>query len=157
MPDPSLAPILGRIVSGIFVLTVHHEGQETGMLASWVQQAGFEPPMVSVAVNRERYVCEWLTSGAPFVINVLREGERDLLRHFVHGFPPAEPAFEDLELTRTEQGVPILTAALGHLECEPKSHVDSGDHRIFLAQVTAGHLNDTSNPMSHVRKNGLRY
>ena len=127
------------------------------MVVSWVQQAGFEPPMITVAVNRQRYVCDWIAAGEPFVINVMREGERTLLRHFVHGFPLGEPAFEDVDITRTTSGGPILTAALGYLECEPLRHVDSGDHRIFLAQVTGGHLNDTAEPMSHVRKNGLRY
>jgi flavin reductase (DIM6/NTAB) family NADH-FMN oxidoreductase RutF len=139
------------------VLTIRHEDQETGMVVSWVQQAGFEPPAITVAVNRERYVCDWITAGEPFVINVMREGERTLLRHFVHGFGPGEPAFDDLEITRTPGGAPILSAALGHLECEPQRHMDSGDHRIFLAQVTGGHLSDTADPMSHVRKNGLRY
>ena len=36
-PDSALAA-LGRIPSGLFVLTLRHGGRETGMLASWVQQ-----------------------------------------------------------------------------------------------------------------------
>ncbi len=40
-----IAQVLGRIPSGIFVLTVGDDtGRETGMLASWVQQASFDPP-----------------------------------------------------------------------------------------------------------------
>ena len=52
------------------------------MLASWVMQAGFEPPMVSVAVKQGRYVCDWLTEGQPFVLNLVGEGQKKLLKHF---------------------------------------------------------------------------
>ena len=56
-PD-SLAAALGRIPSGLFVLTVRHGGRELGMLASWVQQCSFEPPQISLAINKERDVLE---------------------------------------------------------------------------------------------------
>ena len=54
--DESIAPVLGRVASGIYILTIRNQDQETGMLASWVLQAGFEPPMVTVAVKKGRYV-----------------------------------------------------------------------------------------------------
>ena len=56
------------------------------MLASWVMQAGFEPPMVSVAIKLGRYVCDWLTEGQPFVLNLVGEGQKELLKHFCQGF-----------------------------------------------------------------------
>jgi hypothetical protein len=56
---------LGRVPSGIFILTTGYEGRATGMLASWVQQAGFEPPMVTVAVRRDRFVAEWIAATGP--------------------------------------------------------------------------------------------
>ncbi|MBC8108463.1 MAG: hypothetical protein H7Z14_17895, partial [Anaerolineae bacterium] len=37
---------LGRIPSGVFVLTAAHAGERMAMLASWVQQAAFEPPAI---------------------------------------------------------------------------------------------------------------
>ena len=50
-PDKQLAAALGRIASGIFVLTLKRDAVETGMLASWVQQCSFHPPRISVAIN----------------------------------------------------------------------------------------------------------
>ncbi len=57
----NLGAVLGRTPSGIFIL-IAGDGQDntTGMLASWVQQASFEPPQVTVAVNKKRYINEWL-------------------------------------------------------------------------------------------------
>jgi flavin reductase (DIM6/NTAB) family NADH-FMN oxidoreductase RutF len=152
-----IAAVLGRIPSGIFILTVRHNGLETGMLSSWVMQAGFEPPMVTVAVNRSRYIGEWLDAGAPFVLNVVAEGQKSLLKHFGHGFEPGWPAFEGIEIVRSPRDVPVLTESLGYLECTPVTHVDSSDHRIYLARVEHGALLHDQPPMTHVRKSGLHY
>jgi flavin reductase (DIM6/NTAB) family NADH-FMN oxidoreductase RutF len=128
------------------------------MLASWVMQAGFEPPTVSVAVKRGRYVCDWLSEGQPFVLNLVGEGQTHFLKHFGKGFEPGTPAFEGLAISHCARGVPILNDALGHLECEPAGHVDSGDHRVFLAKIARGRLvNTETKPMIHIRKSGANY
>src|SRR5215218_578208 len=132
---------LGQIPSGIFILTIGTGSRATGMLSSWVMQAGFEPPTVSVAIKLGRYVCDWLTEGQPFVLNLVGESQKEFLRHFAKGFEPGESAFEGLEITHCARGVPILKNAIGHLECEPAGHTDSGDHRIFLAKVVRGKMN----------------
>ncbi len=148
---------LGRVASGIYILTVGQGDRATGMLASWVMQAGFEPSMVSVAVKSGRYVEEWLTAGEPFTLNIVAEKQFDLLKHFGSGFDIGEPAFEGIEFTEDSRGVPILSQCLGHLECEPTTHADSGDHRIFLAKVIGGDLHSDAPPMTHIRKSGANY
>jgi flavin reductase (DIM6/NTAB) family NADH-FMN oxidoreductase RutF len=153
----AVAAVLGKVPSGLFILMVRHGDQETGMLASWVMQAGFEPPMVSVAVKQGRYVGEWLSAGSPFVLNALGESHKSLLSHFGRGFEPCEAAFNGLSVERTADGVPALADTLGYLECRPKGHVDSGDHRVFLAEVTGGKLASDVPPYVHIRKNGLKY
>ncbi|MBA3482258.1 MAG: flavin reductase [Pirellulales bacterium] len=150
-------PVLGRVTSGIYILTIGQGDRATGMLASWVMQAGFEPPMITVAVRQGRYVAEWLAAGEPFVLNVVSDGQKHWLKHFGKGFEPGEPAFIDLEVHPAANGVPVLSEALGYLECEPTSHLDSGEHRIFLAKVTAGKMQHDASPMVHLRKTGAHY
>jgi flavin reductase (DIM6/NTAB) family NADH-FMN oxidoreductase RutF len=149
--------VLGRIPSGIFILTVGTADRATGMLASWVMQAGFEPPMVSVAVRMGRYVEEWITGGAPFNLNLVAEKQFDMLKHFGKGFEPGAPAFEGVNVRHCARAVPILTDCLGHMECEPVTHCDSGDHRVFLANVVRGGLQHETSPMVHIRKSGKNY
>ena len=150
-------PVLGRIPSGIFILTVGNGDRATGMLASWVMQAGFDPPMVTVAVKLGRYVGEWLTEAEPFVLNLVGVEQKDLLKHFGKGFEPGEPAFSGLNVLTAANGVPELEQSVGHLECEMTDYLDSGDHRIFLARVTAGALRNVAEPMVHIRKSGAHY
>ncbi|HEY2880965.1 MAG TPA: flavin reductase family protein [Pirellulales bacterium] len=156
--DAAVATMLGRIPSGLFILTCAHEGQETGMLASWVMQAGFEPPSVTVAVKQGRYVADWLAAGKAFVLNTIGEEHKSLISHFGRGFEPGEPAFTGLNITRTAAGLPALADALGHLECRPIGQTKSGDHIIFLAEVLAGSVSSVDGkPYVHLRKNGLKY
>lgn len=148
---------LGRITSGIYILTAGQGDQATGMLASWVMQAGFDPPMITVAVRHGRYVADWLADGAPFVLNIVADDQKHLLKHFGKGFEPGEPAFDGLDVQATVSGVPALADSVGYLQCAPQSHVDSGDHRIVLARITAGVHNGDRPPMVHIRKSGAHY
>lgn len=157
MSSPEFDAALGRVPSGIFILTVGTGERATGMLASWVMQAGFDPPMVSVAVKQGRYICDWLTEGQPFVLNLLGEGQTQFLKHFGKGFEPDAPAFQGITTHNCRTGVPMLSDALGHLECEPAGHVDTGDHRVFIARIVRGGLTGDAAPMVHVRKSGAHY
>lgn len=156
MTDP-LHAILGRVPSGIFILTAGEGERATGMLASWVMQAGFAPPMVTVAVRHGRYVGDWLAHGEPFVLNIVGAEQKHLLKHYAKGFEPGEPAFNGLATTPSGAGPPILADAVGHLECLPTTHVDSADHRVILARVTAGALARDVPPMVHIRTSGAHY
>jgi flavin reductase (DIM6/NTAB) family NADH-FMN oxidoreductase RutF len=157
--DPlPLAQALGRVPSGLFILTVRGEGRDTGALVSWVQQAGFHPPMLTVALRSDRLAAVWVKASGRFTLNQIPAGHKHLLRHFGRGFGPDEPAFNGMEITHEASGGPVLADALGFLDMEVSAHLDSGDHRLFLARVTDGALLQPDvEPMIHVRHSGLHY
>jgi flavin reductase (DIM6/NTAB) family NADH-FMN oxidoreductase RutF len=153
----SLAAALGRIPSGLFVLTACNGTDETGMLASWVQQCSFDPPQVSVALNKVRDALDWLAPGAPLVLNIVPEGGKALVAHFGKGFARGEPAFADLEVAREDGTPPVLLAAHAYLVCRVVTRLDAGDHVLVIARVTGGAVLHDGKPTVHLRKNGLRY
>jgi flavin reductase (DIM6/NTAB) family NADH-FMN oxidoreductase RutF len=156
-----VGPVLGRIPSGVFILTARGpEGEQTGMLASWVQQASFEPPTLTVAVNTKRYINDWLEDGAPVALSLVGESQKNLLGHFGKGFEPGEPAFEGLFTATTEKGLTVLSDALGWLEGIVKAAVPGGDHMIYVVELTDGRPGDkleAEKPFVHIRKNGFGY
>lgn len=152
-----LAAALGRIPSGIFVLTARRGEQTTGMLASWVMQSSFEPPTFTVAVQRERPIAEWLRTGAEVALNVLADDEKDMISHFGRGFGPNEPAFRGVALLEGEAGAPVLADALAYLYGKVQGTIRAGDHDVFVVRASGGRLLREGAPMIHVRKNGLRY
>ena len=158
-PEPSpLSLALGRVPSGLFILTARRGDHATGMLASWVQQAGFLPPMLTVALRHDRYVADWVAASGRFTLNQVRAGHKRLIQHFARGFAPDAAAFDGLALRGDAQGGPVLADALAFLAAEVAAELSSGDHRIFLARVVAGALLDPgADPMLHVRHNGSHY
>jgi len=152
-----LAAAVGRIPSGLFIVTARQGSAETGFLASWVQQCSFVPFQVSVAVKLGRPVADWLVPGAPFVVNILEEDQTELIAHFGKGFALADPAFNGLEVDRSTAGAPVLADALAYLDCRVSGRCRAGDHELFLGEVTAGRVLAEGRPMVHVRKNGSHY
>ncbi len=156
-----IAPVLGRTPSGVFILTARHsDGRETGALVSWVQQASFSPPMVTVAVNRKRFLHDWLAGSPAVVLNLVGETQKQFLKQFGAGFGPDEPAFEGVAVARGATGVPILAEALGYLEGIVRSQLETGDHVIYAVEITSGGTGpdfDAGKPMVHIRKNGFNY
>jgi flavin reductase (DIM6/NTAB) family NADH-FMN oxidoreductase RutF len=152
-----MAAAVGRIPSGLFVLTVQRGDIETGMLASWVQQCSFNPPLISLAINPKRDVAGLLTADSLFTLNILEDTQTDMIVHFGRGFPLNEPAFAELEVIRGQSNGPILAESLAFLTCQVKSRYSAGDHDLFVAQVIDGRMLDEGHPMVHVRKSGSHY
>jgi len=152
-----LSAALGRIPSGLFIVTARRGEAETGMLASWVQQCAFEPPSLSMAIQRGRDIAGWLTEGSWFTLNVLDDTQTDMIVHFGRGFALNEPAFFDLEIERPESGGPVLTEALAFLECRVAGRCTTGDHDLFIGECVRGRLLSEGHPMVHVRKSGFHY
>ncbi len=154
---PSFAAALGRIPSGLFILTAGVGDEASGMLASWIQQCSFEPPLVSVAVKRDRHFTMLLSTEAPFVVNIVAAGHTKFLGHFGKGFGPAESAFDGIEVQQTVGGIPILVGASAHLECRVVQRFTAGDHDLVISRVVGGRLHTDESPFVHVRKSGLHY
>lgn len=153
---------LGRIPSGLFVITWREADRDRGMLASWVMQAGFAPPMVTVAVAPGRALLAAIDAGGAFVVNVLAERQRPLLARFGKPAAPEEDPFAGIGVGRAPCGAPTIHEAAAWLECRPVSQTAGGaetpsDHVIVLAGVTAAGAEWDVQPLVHVRKNGLRY
>jgi len=156
-PATSLSAALGRIPSGLFILTFRHGKEETAMLASWVQQCAFEPPSVVFAVNVKRYVLSWLKPGAAVTVNVLAEGQKDLMSHFGKGFEPGEEAYNGIAIEHHGDGAACLKAAHAVLECRVESSHPAGDHVLVVATVVAGRQQTDGRPGVHVRRSGSHY
>jgi len=153
----SLLAALGRIPSGLFILTFRHGKHETAMLASWVQQCSFEPPQIVIAMNAKRYVLDWLERGSAIAVSILGEGQKELLSHFGKGFEPGQPAFEGIEVERSDGNAPSLPQAHAVLHCRMSGKHVAGDHVLIIAEVVAGKLQHDGRPGMHVRRSGAHY
>ena len=154
----TVGKVLGRIPSGVFVLTAAHNGQRQAMLASWVQQAAFDPPAVSIALAKGRPIAEFIAANKLLALSILPESDTSLMKHYARGVKPNEDPFAGVETITTSGGLPALKGSLAWLEGRVISTCDfGGDHDILIAQITDGAVLQSGQAFSHQRGSGFHY
>jgi 3-hydroxy-9,10-secoandrosta-1,3,5(10)-triene-9,17-dione monooxygenase reductase component len=149
---------IGRIPSGVFVLSARADGPAGAALVSWVQQAAFDPPSISVALAKERAIGQIIRSTERFALSVLGQPDAGLMKRFARGVPHGEDAFAGLNVIQTPSTLPVLADALAYLDCRLLSVCDFGaDHELFIAAVTAGQQLKEGSAFMHQRGNGFHY
>jgi flavin reductase (DIM6/NTAB) family NADH-FMN oxidoreductase RutF len=163
--DGDLDKALGRLSGGLYVVTARQTDGEgvsrsSAMVASWVSQASFDPPGLTVAVAKDRAIEALMQVGDRFVLNILREdNHQDLLRHFLKRFPPGADRFAGVAtLEGAAAGGPVLGDALAFLGCRVCQRMEGPDHWIIYAEVEQGNVADTeASTAVHHRKVGNHY
>jgi flavorubredoxin/flavin reductase (DIM6/NTAB) family NADH-FMN oxidoreductase RutF len=163
--DGDLDKALGRISGGLYVVTARQSDGQGGsrsgaMVASWVSQASFEPPGITVAVAKDRAIEALLQVDDRFVLNILRDdNHQQLLRHFLKRFPPGADRFAGVAtLEGAAAGGPVLGDALAYLGCRVAQRLEGPDHWIIYAEVEQGNVADTeASTAVHHRKVGNHY
>ncbi len=162
LPQPAATPMeqaVGRIVGSVCVLTAKQGEVSTGMLGSWVSQATFDPPGISLAIAKDRAVETLLYPGSKFILNVVGEGnQQDYVKHFRKTFAPGEDRFSDFPTAPADNGGIILTDAIAYLECSASKRMECGDHWVIYATIDNGKLLQADTVTAiHRRKAGNHY
>ena len=159
LPATNVEQAVGRIVGSLCVVTAKQGEISSAMLASWVAQASFNPPGLTIAVAKDRAVETLTHTGNKFALNILKEGNHlGLMKHFLKPFGPAQDRLADVATEQAENGSPVLKDALAYLECSVKNRMESGDHWLVYATVENGKVfNQDGVTAVHHRKSGNHY
>ncbi len=157
--DTDLEMALGRISSGLYIITARKGETASAMLASWVTQASLSPLGMAISVAKDRAIEAFLHSGDRFVLNVLEEDNyQTLMRHFLKRFAPGGDRFAGVKTYDAHNGSPILADALAYMECEVTSRMDCGDHWVIYSTVQSGRVAKAQGLTAvHHRKVGNHY
>lgn len=154
----TIGKALGRVPSGLFILTAIHEGRSAAMLASWVQQCAFTPPAVSVAVSRERPIYGLIDASKSFALSVVPEDDSTLMKKYARGIAEGVDPFDGVRTETAPAGGVILADALSWMECRVIQTCSfGGDHELVIGQVMAGKLLRDGASFAHQRGNGFHY
>lgn len=158
MEKDRVGPALGKVTSGLYIATAMLDSEPVGMLCSFVEQAGFHPPMITMALAPDRRVVQAATAedAGPIGLNILSTENHGLIGPFAN--PNNEDPFNGIELTENDHGLPQLADALAFLVCQYRQDLPAGDHHVYLFEVVDGLLMDEDlEPMVRVRRNGFGY
>uniref|UniRef100_A0A0C9QSI8 TSA: Wollemia nobilis Ref_Wollemi_Transcript_11735_3005 transcribed RNA sequence n=1 Tax=Wollemia nobilis TaxID=56998 RepID=A0A0C9QSI8_9CONI len=150
---------VGRVVGSLCVVSARNGDAESAMLASWVSQATFVPPGITLAVAKDRAVESLILPGGKFVLNVLGEGKSSAtMKQLLKPYKPGEPRFGGLQTKEASNGGRVLLDAISWMECTVQSRMETGDHWVLYATVDDGQLQDDKTLTAiHYRKTGTYY
>ncbi|MCB0326332.1 MAG: flavin reductase family protein [Bdellovibrionales bacterium] len=157
MKHSTFSKALGKIVSGLYLVTHELENKPVVMLASWVMQTSFDPPMISLCVGRDRAIREQMIPGRHFGLNVIGDQHKHLMKTAYASHPDPLKPFGDLPTQKSIHGCIMLTHASAFLDCRVERLISAGDHDLVLAELVDGQVLRDDRPMTHIRKNGLHY
>ena len=151
--DKKWVEAFAKMTYGIYVLTSKAGEAINGMIASWVSQVSYDPPLIMVAVHPSRYSHQLIEKGGCFVLHVLSKGQADLLTRFKAA--DVDHKFTALDWTTGLTGCPVLSDCLAYLECELKTHYRPGNHTLFIGQVIGAGNSKDGRPFTSMDYEGV--
>ena len=140
---------------GVYILSSVNEGEYCVSTITWVSQASFEPPMISVCIKRDSTSYEIVKKRGEFILHLLGDSQKELAATF---FKPT--IFENEKLNGQEfslaNNLPLLKDIPAYIQCKVVEILENGDHPLFLAEVVDAKINNDSNPLE-LRKTGWTY
>ncbi|KAI8476040.1 MAG: flavoprotein [Monoraphidium minutum] len=154
-----IAKAVGRLSSGLYIVTAAHNNARSAMVASWVSQASFEPLGLTIAVAKDRAIESMMQVGDRFVLNCLGQSTFEpLMKHFLKRFAAGADRFDGIEWFPAANGCPVLKDGIAYIECTVVSRMETPDHWVTYAQVTTGDvMNGDELTAVHHRKVGNYY
>lgn len=131
---PHFRHVVGHLASGVTVVTTRAGGRRHGMTASSVTSLSMDPPMMLACINSGMPTADAVADAGGYVVNILGEGHGELARQFATA---SRDKFRDVAVHDGALGLPLLSDALAHIECEVVERVVGGTHTIFLGRVVA--------------------
>ena len=151
--DEKWVAAFAKMTYGIYVLTSKAGESVNGMIASWVSQVSYDPPLIMVAVHTSRYSHRLIEKGGCFALHVLSDGQTDFMTRFKSA--NVDRKFSALHWTTGITGCPVLNDCLAYLECELKTHYRPGNHTLFIGEVIgAGNVKD-GKPLTSMDYDGV--
>jgi len=115
------------------------------MVASWVSQVSYSPPLVLSAVRHNRAMNSIIPAAGLFGLNILQDHQMDLLPNIKSSPPQESPDWMD---GRTSSGIPLLKDALAYLELKLEESHTPGDHTLFIGKILDGRVLQYGDPLT---------
>jgi flavin reductase (DIM6/NTAB) family NADH-FMN oxidoreductase RutF len=137
----------------LWVVTAQAGGRRGGLVATFVSQASIvaELPRVVIGIAREHFTWELVEASRAFGLHLLGEEHLDWVWRF--GLASGRTA-DKLAGLATETGLtgsPLLSDALGWLDCRVEATLDTGDRTLYLAEVVRERVTRPGAPLTFKR------
>jgi len=144
--DPQLAKAFHLIPCGIYVLTARKGVEPCAMIVSWVSQVSYSPPLLMVALRRNRYALPIIRESGGFALSLLRVEQKPMVVFFKN--PISQRKFSELFFESGENGLLFLKEALASWECRLFTTLEAGDHILLVGEVRWASTSQGGKPLT---------
>lgn len=123
---------------GIYVLTARRGAELEAVVVSWVSQVSYSPPLLMVALRRNRKALPVIRESGLFSLSLLKKEQRDLLPRLK--LRPGESFPADIFEGMNSGECPAVKGCLASWHCRLTSLVEPGDHILCIGEVQSASL-----------------
>lgn len=126
---------LGLINSPVAVIGAAAGGRRGGLTAAWLTRVSLDPPMLLVAIGRERYTHGLISAAAEFTVSLPRDGQVEVARLFGLNSQRDRDKWAETDHVELGDGAPALADCAARFLCRAAGSFAAGDHDCFLGEI----------------------
>lgn len=139
--------ILRLLPGPVAVVGVASAGVMGGLLAAWLTRVSQEPPLLLVAIGRERYTWQLLRGATHYTVSLLAEGQVAEARLFGLRSRRDVDKWALVEHELLGPGVPALRHCAARFLCAIEGRFTTGDHDCLVGRVESAWQGATLPPL----------
>lgn len=140
--------VMGNFCSGITIVTAQTPAGPVGFTCQSFTSLSLDPPLVTFNPARSSTTWPRIREVGRFCVNVLGADQQELSQTFARS---GADKFAGIGHHSSQNGSPILDAALAWVDCTLYAEHDGGDHTIVVGQVEGMHARDDIDPLVFFR------
>ena len=137
------------------VLTSKFEDNYCAATVTWVSQASFDPPLISVCIKGDSASYKVVKERGEFLLHILGEDQKDLAASFFKQTTLENGLINEQEY-QLRDNLPLLSAVSAYLKCRVLEIMENGDHPLFMAEVKNAVVQKELEPLE-LRTTGWSY
>ncbi len=130
--------ILSKIPYGLYIVGAMAKDGLATIIANWVGQVSFDPPLISISIEHDSDMKNYIEASKHFSVNMLPTGSTQNAKLFLKKSMPVATSVNGREFTLGKRGSPFLKDAIASMECKVLNSVRTGDHVLFVGEVIDG-------------------
>ena len=145
--NKGLNEALQQLSYGYYILATRADGADlktrdkdwvSAGTVSWATQSSFEPPLITVAIQKDSDLNETIQKSQVFSLTVIGKDEKDLIKKFAKqtDVDYSDNKVNGISYKEGQTGAPLLDCGVATLECTLEDALTTnGDHLLFVGKV----------------------
>ncbi|MDG2381014.1 MAG: flavin reductase family protein [Pirellulaceae bacterium] len=146
----AVADVLAKISRELWLVTAAHQGQQGGLVATWVTQASLDanPAVFVVSLAANHFTRELVDASESLGLHLISQRQSRLAHQFAAQTGRDVDKFAGVDWVAGTTGTPRLTGVVAWLECQVIARLSTGDRLFYWVKVIDGRLESEEAPLT---------